>query len=295
MTILHREPAAQGQRYLQSDVDPTLGAGIDAEIGSVCDWLDGTTVVQFVKWSGGPTEWARSDGSGLTRGIIPSAWIDLTTDPASTDTLTIGADVYEFLTAAASVAADTNVAVERGGGAAATFANLLAAINGTADVAHATCFLIDGVTPAVGRGTEAVRGAAGAANVLHIAPVVAYGSAVDAPGSPNIALAETLTAVVDWNTLNLNLHGGQVEAIRGATSFEIVVTAEHIAGVSLYTTLPFDVRAMMWSARQATGENRPTVADLCTMVLATVNKFTFDGGVAPSIQAGDIVTILFFE
>ena len=83
------------------------------------------------------------------KGAIPYSELPYTGQPLDTETVTIGGDVYEFCTAAGSVAADTRIAVVIGADADTTMASLVAAINrDDKDGNHPTLFRVNGTSPA---------------------------------------------------------------------------------------------------------------------------------------------------
>jgi hypothetical protein len=182
--------------------------------------------------------------TGLNGPLAQSAAILMSTNPTATDTLVIGGDTYEFQAAAADLADDTFIAVEIGGSAAATLTNLIAAINGTADAAHATIFQTDSTTPALGRGTTQVV-ASTAGGILYIAYSKAQGESVSSytlldwatlPATlPSIALTDTLTAAgAVWSVANMNLlHWfNPLYSSRSFVAYKHVITAADItAGI----------------------------------------------------------------
>ena len=226
-------------------------------------------------------------------GSIPSAAINIATDPSATNTLTIGADVYEFVTAAGSVASDTNIAVVRGAGAAAARTALIAAINATSSPnEHASIFLLDGLTPALANGTE---------NLLadEVGTTVRIRSA-DAPGGsvvaadPSIVLAEALTNAADiWNVgaVNLNTLAGKAAGILGHSVVSFPVTAAMITnGVTV--EFPFTPTHYQVQVRTSAGIMIGTTSADEFVRSANGIVCTFGAGTAPDAQATDIVTIV---
>lgn len=142
-----------------------------------------------------------STESELRGPAIAQANIRLNTQPTATDTLTIGANIYEFkalITDAPTTAG--NIVVLRGATAAAARANIVAAINGTTGMG----------TTYVSKGTEKVVASLYNTDFLHIEPAIVPGGAVDVGAKPSIALSDGLTAVVAWDQTNLGLTGGNV-------------------------------------------------------------------------------------
>lgn len=132
---------------------------------------------------------------------LAQANIRLNTQPTAHDTITIGADVYEFLAALTDAfTAGGTVKVLRGATAAAARTNIINAINGGTGLGTT-------YTPA---GTEAVLASIYNTDYLHITPKdEATGLAVVGT-QPNIALSDALTAVVAWDQENLGNTGGSV-------------------------------------------------------------------------------------
>jgi hypothetical protein len=144
--------------------------------------------------------------------LIPCE-LDLSTNPTAADTVTIGGTVYEFLSTG-SVAADANVAVLIGVDAAATLANFIAAINGTAAAQHASLTKTDAVTPAIGIGSAPVTATASSTTLLlwytgnqGVSPLnLTHDQYANFPTAyPSFALSDGLTAAVAWTIANFNL------------------------------------------------------------------------------------------
>lgn len=116
----------------------------------------------------------------LAQAAIAMSSFPYTELPTDTQTVTIGADVYEFCTALGATANTTNIGVVIGDTARATYDNLVAAINATdGDNAHAT--LVDSAAdPCPANGTENVL--AVAVNGGDTASGTIYLYAADAPG-----------------------------------------------------------------------------------------------------------------
>ncbi len=290
MASVHQEAYGQSAEKHIVDADPS-SSGVAAPIGSIAN-LD-TGLGEWLKTGVGDTDWSRTDTIELLAGVIPRNTIDLSTNPTVTDTLDIGADVYEFQAAAADLAADANIAIERKGSAADTFTEVLAAINATAAAAHPTIFQTDSSTPALGRGTENVLAIDGGSQVLVIVPAAAPGGSA-VPSSPNIAIAESLSAAVDWASANLNLLGGLASAVRQSVSFDLTITAAHVAAGTVNFGLPFTPRTWVWQAVTAADIHRLTQNDTVT-ASGDVLTLTLAGGAGPDIQATDVVHITVSE
>ncbi len=226
-------------------------------------------------------------------GYVGSASIPLTVNPTATDTIDIGATTIEFVAAAGDVADDANVAVEIGGSAAATFVNLLAALNGTAPSAHATIFKTDSATPALGRSPELIRAVEPATNILAVMAADRVGGDILPGVAPSLALTDSLTAVVAWNYANLNLTGGVAAGKAKRTLVFHTVTAGQITAGALTLVMPFLVSKWAWVGLDTTGLVHTGGVD--TVVQSTVDSkgaftITFNGGGA-DLAAGDVVAI----
>lgn len=244
-------------------------------------------------WAHPDTGTAAFEAIAVTdRGAIPSAALLMAQQPTTADTIGIGADTYEFVTAAGAVADDDNIAVAIGGNAAATRANLIAAINATdANNQHANITLIDTITPAKANGTENVV-ADEVGTTVRIRYATGPGGAVRS-GNPSIVLAEAITHAADiWNVGNVNLNtlgGIGASAIPSArTSF--TVSAAMVTN-GFQVAFPFTVVGFTLLARASTGGIRAgAVGDLAVISTTNIN-FTFSGGAAPAWQATDVITV----
>lgn len=129
------------------------------------------------------------------------AQIDLATNPTNNDTLTIGGVSIKFVSSLG--ATPGNVLI--GGSAAATLANVIALINGTAG---AGTTYVELSTANRIKFTDVLRITASnpSASILNIVCI----------GAGKIAVSDTLTAAVDW--INTRLHGyvgrrGQIDVV----------------------------------------------------------------------------------
>jgi len=147
---------------------------------------------------------------------VAQANIRLNTQPTAADTITIGADVYEFV-ATLGAQTGTHIGVLRGASAAAALANIISAINGSAGLG----------TTYSAHGTEAVVASIYNTDFLHIEPAVQNGGTVVVGTKPNIALSDALTAVIAWDHTNLGNLGGNV-ALKTVVH-KIVVDATNLA------------------------------------------------------------------
>lgn len=176
--------------------------------------------------------------AALSEGVAAYNTIAISANPTAGNTLTIGADVYEFVAAAGSVANNANIGVVRGANVAATMANLIAGIHATYGTGDLTgLFKVGGLLPALKNGTEDVFAfyAGGVLNVL----------AADAPGGdvvtgtvPSIACSDTLTEVVSWAFANLNLSTGGVVHTTQVARAAFIVSAAQALAASVVLRLP---------------------------------------------------------
>lgn len=227
-------------------------------------------------------------------GAIPSAKLALANQPTDGDTLTIGADVYEFVNTAVDtiINNDTRIAVVIGATAAATRANLIAAINATdANNQHATVTLADELTPAKANGTETVF-ADEVGTTVRIQGADVVGGNPTA-GEYSIALGEAITHAADiWNVGNVNLNtlADGAASARSVTFASVTVTAAMISnGYSV--VFPFTVVGFTLFAQAATGGIRAGAVGDLAVASGTSIGLTFSGGAAPAWQATDVLTI----
>jgi len=234
-------------------------------------------------------------------GVCASNVLIGATAPTATDTVLIGAsDVYEFVAAAGSVAADTNIAVLRAGVAATDSAALIAAINGAdADNKHPTIFLADGVTPALANGTENVVADLINTTSVRIRSADGPGGVPIAPAAAadvDLACTETMTPAGNiWDHANLNLSPFRVAGSFMAMA-EIKILAAMITSGHVRIDFPFVVEGFMngMGFTTATGANVVTSgagADLITIDNGGIN-IALGGGAAPDIVVSSTVTLV---
>lgn len=162
----------------------------------------------------------------VEKGSPGQANIRLNTNPTAGDTISIGADVYEFLAAIGNaLTAGSTVGILRGANAAASLANIIAAINQTADAATAT-----------GHGATSVVASIYNTDFLHIETADAPGGNSVPNSGASVALADGLTAAVNWDHANLSEVGGEVGMKRELV--KITCTAANIAN-NFDVVLPF--------------------------------------------------------
>jgi hypothetical protein len=231
--------------------------------------------------------------NGGARGV---AALLMGTNPTHQDTLVIGADTYEFLAGAATVANDANIAVAIGGSAAVTAASLVAAINATdADNEHPTINNGADTAPALANGTESVFASLDGTTVSIVDALSPGGDLSANPAAPlSIVLNETFAAAGNiWacGNINTNLLGGN--AAGQARQSQVVWTAANVAAGDRVFRFPFTVRGFTVQVRTAAGLLKHPVAD-AFVASGTDITLTLDASGAPEIVNGDIVTIVAF-
>ncbi len=228
--------------------------------------------------------------AALNGGGVAAAPLLLSSQPTSNDTVTIGADVYQFKTAAGSVTNDAYIGVAIGGTAALTAVNLIAAINGTQTASG--IFQTDGTTPASQIGTESVY----ALNILSPQTVVvcsadAVGGNI-VGGDPSIVLAEAITAAADvWLCGNINMN-----ALAGRSYNTLAPGNQSLTISTAMLTLiqriafPFTVAGFIYQVRSSTGALKIPINDLLVADGQTV-KVSLVGGAAGDMANGDVLTV----
>lgn len=246
----------------------TSGAGL-VGILDAGGFYVGTTVEAALQELGGLNVDRVTDA-----GVAASALLLLALNPAGPETVTIGADVWTWN------GGGNNPAV--GGNAAASAANLVNSINnfGTQNVV-ADALVVGGIDAVRIRSADAPGGAVTAAD-------------------PNIVLNEAMAGVGNqWNiapagggAVNLNTLAGIARAKRPHTIARLPITADMLAATSrlVRIDLPFPPGRMIWSAYLASGARRLTANDTVAIDGDGV-LITLAGGIAPDIQATDIVVV----
>jgi len=210
-----------------------------------------------------------------SRGAAMCNRIRLQAQPAATETVTIGADVYEY-NANTPPAGGTagRIWVYRGANAAAARANLVNAINNVVDAANIT---YDGVV------SEAF-----VADEIGVRVRI---QSSDAVGSSTVTASATATATTDtvvgagddWD--DATCYGGLAEGGQlGFTRVQIV--AGHIGSGSLRISFPFTAVGFVltnWDRDEMDEDSTLTGGDV---------ELTLAGGAAPNVQVGDIIGIL---
>lgn len=200
-------------------------------------------------------------------GAIPSWRLLVTGQPNPAETLTIGADIYQFDGAA------PRIPVAIGADATATRNNLITAINGS--------------------GTEDVVADA-AGGDMRVRTANAPGGAI-APAKPTLVLADA-AANMAWDVGNIDVTdlAGRAPSTRRFCHTSVVVTAAMIVAGSLDTHFPFTIGSFVVMPLTAAGARRGVGAD--TYVAGADRlRITFGGGAAPDLQAGDVLHFTVWE
>jgi len=228
---------------------------------------------------------------GEEQGVVSSCTLLFANQPTTTDTVTIGADVYEFVTAAGQVADDANLAVEIKGSAALTLVELVAGVNAAdANNQHANINNVADDTPALVNGTENL--------VADVIGTTMRIRSADAPGgnvvsgNPSIVLAEAITDAADiWDVgdVNMNTLSGRDQDNKRTAVAEVTITAAMITN-DLRVDFPFV--PVRWSAEVHTsaGVVRPAGTDAYTIGSSGI-VVAFGGGASPDIQATDVLVL----
>jgi len=218
----------------------------------------------------------------VVAGLVAYNAIPIAVNPTTTNTLTIGADVYEFVTAAGRVAADVNIGVPIGVNVAATMVKLVDAINAVYPGSVATGILKTvGTAAALKNGTVNVV-AAYSGGVLRI-------TAADAPGgdsvdgtTPNIACSDALTEVAAFIFANLNLSVGAASKPTQVARAAITITAAMISAGTVVVRVPVQSATMKVWAKAATALGVETGLGTDSVLVTAV----------PGSTTASVVTIL---
>lgn len=241
----------------------------------------GTRLSDLETWRTGQSTWFATD-----------ARISLATNPVHGNTLTIGSDVYQFRVVATSpnVTNDAYIGVVVGANAAATQANLLAAINATyIDNEHPSLFLTDGETPAKANGSESVTGSV-TSNVLTVVLTERPGSGVKTYALKGYETAATLQGSPAWSHHDVAQIGG-APAERESCQLQFEADADAVAtGAVTNLYFPFEVAGFVVSIRDSDGKTKTSGDDTFTVSGSTIT-LTIDGSSA-TMAAGDFVSII---
>jgi hypothetical protein len=194
------------------------------------------------------------------------------------DTVTIGADVYEFRSSTPPAGGTAGrIWVYQCADSAASRANLINAINGVVDAATIT---------RDGTNTETVLASAGITTgdvVIQSADGIG-GSVV--PSAAVIVCAEALTTVTDiWD--QANTYNGLAQATRQVAAVTVTLTAAMIAKGNLQVYCDFTpVSCVIVNRSRPQNEAYTITGDAVSLTLA--------GGGSPNNQAADVLDIIIF-
>jgi hypothetical protein len=218
----------------------------------------------------------RDTGVMSAEGVIPSARLNLATNPTDADTVTIGTKTFTFK--ASLVAATTTTQVKILGSAALTMAAFLDAINGVANanvVLDTTPFTLSIVADAV------------TATKVRIQKASKQGGTPIAGTVASTPLSRTLTAGADiWSAADLNVTG-KVATDSRFTAGQFAITAAMITNGSYQVELPFTPTCFQLFVTASTGVQRAST-DAVT-ISGNALSIALGGGASPAIQATDIV------
>jgi hypothetical protein len=212
------------------------------------------------------------------RGIIAGSRIAFSADPANADTITIGGHVFKFLTVL--LAAQTYTQITRGGGAAATLASLLNAINGVVDAT-----VVQASTPFAG----SIVADAPTATSLRIRNATARGGSAKAGVPPSTALLASITGGASaWPVANLTDAGGKAATDQLLSKGRIPVTSAMITALSLNIELPFAPSSFLLKVRTSAGAEK-AVVDVAVIADTSIALTLSGAGGATHINATDTV------
>jgi hypothetical protein len=197
---------------------------------------------------------------------------------AAGDTVTIGADVYEFRgdTPPSSGTAG-RIWVYNGVDSAASRANLINAINGVVDAPTIT---------RDGTNTETVVAAAGVTTGDIVVQSADGIGGTPTPSSTATACSEGLTTVTDiWDAATM--YNGLAQQARQSMAVAITLTADIIAKGDVQVYFDFTPRSCMVV-------NRMRPQDEAYEITGNAVSLTLAGGGAPNNQVADIIDIIAF-
>lgn len=222
---------------------------------------------------------------GIVAGVVPSARLIFSAQPADTNTITIGGKVITFLNALVAAGATTQVKI--GASAADTLASLVKAINGTP---AAPAEWVESTSPF----NVAVKADA-VGTSLRIQAANVRGGTPQAMAGPNVALAETIADAADvWNCANLNV-SGKPDTQRKMAVVNLVLTAAMLTTAGYNVQLPFTPTAVTWFPTDATGAFKTTTDTVTVVPEGSVGSVLFAQAGVTHLAATDIVHIVAIE
>lgn len=273
-TLLTTESGVDTAPVIFGKTDGAPSDGDGRANGSICIRLNSAEGSIYQKSSGVYTQLSVggfTPAKTLLDGVVPHARLAFPNQPSNEDTLTIGADVYEFSSDGTVTTGRRKVDI--GGDAATTLASLVVSINTATAAVKAsvvgTFLLIQGASAAGGTPT---------------------------PGAPSIALAESITDAANvWEggVSNLNQSPGEAAAYKRRATAKITVSAGLAAATTAllaqFDFTPTDFRIQI---RDTNGALKHTVSDRFTIsgngILITQNGATH-------LAATDIVSVEAWE
>lgn len=204
-------------------------------------------------------------------GVAPIAVLRLASNVADTETVTIGADVYEFDRAANGV----------------TAGRIAVTAHSDDTPANASTALANKINAS---GTELVKAVRISANEILIYAADAVGGDPDG-STATTALAETMAGANNaWDTAALR--GGQDADYRAAASASRVPNATEVALGNMHFVFPFTVATAVAEVRVTAGG---TPKGWVGGVTISGNRVTLDNAGATDWAATDTVTVIAFE
>lgn len=206
----------------------------------------------------------------LLTGVAGYARLPMSVQPTHEDIVTVGRNTYQFLDDGTStvVTNDAYIAVDLGADAAAARANLIAAINGTADAKSGTYTLADEETAADGIGYEKVY-AAETGTFVRVRPAVKQGGSIDYRAAADITLSATLTTSAAWNVTSLDKAGLDQFTSR-LQCLKLAITTAMLATGYVEFGVEFDVRGVLVQALTSGGKVKKTLDDAVTFSGKTI-------------------------
>lgn len=161
--------------------------------------------------------------AAINYGCVPSSRFAASQQPSANDTVTIGGKVFKFVAALGAAVAQVQVLI--GGNAAASYANLVDAVNG--NTADQGTKWVEATTPFA----LAVLADMAAATQFRLRMATARGGLVLAGVSGSVALAVSVSGgAAAWTKANLNVDGKAPSDCIQAYGAHTVTAAEVTAG-----------------------------------------------------------------
>jgi hypothetical protein len=208
-----------------------------------------------------------------------------------TNTVTIGADVYEFRDSSPPIGGTAGrIWVFNGTGGAPNAvisrANFILAVNGGGTANEVT--RTSPANPTAGTNTELVRAYAGVtAGVINVVSAATIGG-VNAPSAVATATTETLATLTDvWDaaTMYNGVAAGQKNV--GYATLPALVALTHIAKGNIQTEFPFTPTKFIVV-------NRLRSQNEAVAIVGNAVSITLGGGAPPANQVADIIDIIAF-